>query len=291
MLIQLDWLSFTLPLPIDGMANDDIAAVAAARHLSEFLGEHYRFISGAGDLEEQSGRRPFSRSYRSNSGNVSIYLNHKMSHFLVEFSGRGTKIIMQHEDAKSFLETVKSRVTRIDVACDIETSVNPLEFADKRKQGRFKTHSEIVSDTGTTYYVGSKESNRYARVYRYNDPHPRASLLRVEHVFRAEDAKKTLDYILANGLESAAAQCALMYKWEHEAWDITPATEREMTAYRPDRENANTIFWVHGTVAPLLARLIREGSLDLDEFTSTVWGLAYGFKDSQYIDESTGEVI
>lgn len=291
MLIQLDWVSFSLPLPFAAMSDDEAAAHYAREELEYFLGDTYHLLEGWGALEQGSGRRPFSTSFRSAGGEVSIYLNHKLTHFLVELSGTGTKGVMQSEQGRDFLRIVGNRVTRIDIACDIHCETNPLAFTDERGQGRFKTHSEIVSETGQTYYVGSKKSNRYARVYRYNKPHPRHELLRVEHVFRDNDAKETMKYFLENGEEKTAQQCALMYQWQHKAWDISPATEKEMTAYRPDRENANTLFWVHKTVAPLLARLTKEGSLNLEEFFNNVWALSVGFPETKPIDTATGELL
>jgi hypothetical protein len=114
--------------------------------------------------------------------------------------------------------------------------------------------------------VGARKSNRYAKVYRYNEPHPRHHLLRAEHTFKSEDAKGAAEYILTNGYEAMAQQCGFIWGWKHPNWDLAPATEKELEAHRAERDKSKTVFWVYDTVGPLLARLANEGSLDLQKF-------------------------
>lgn len=291
MLTHLDWVSFSLALTDPTRTNDEQAAHNAQKEIELFLGDSYPVMGEWGSLIEGKGRKPFSTSYHTEGGELAVYLNHKLSHFVVEFSGTACKRINESEWGAKLLETIRPRVTRIDIACDIETDVNPLDFADARGEGRFKAHGETVSETGTTYYVGSKKSDRYARVYRYNKPHPRHHLLRVEHVFRDDNAKLMLEYYLGHGANAAASQCALMYKWQHEAWSITPASQKELVASRPDRQNANTLYWVYDTIAPLLARLTREGSLDLNEYFNVVLRQARGLDNSFAVDVESGELL
>lgn len=291
MRVKLDWLSFSLPFPESTLFNDDQAAVVAADTLASFVGDHYQFMVGEGGMKQESGRRPFSTSYRNPDNSVSVYLNYKLTHFLVELSGKACERMFGDGGGKELLSLLGDRVTRIDIACDILCETDPLDFADARGEGRFKSHSEMVSETGTTYYVGSKKSDRYARVYRYSMPHPRAHLLRVEHVFRDVEAKQAISYYIDNGEEKMAQQCQLMYKWKHPSWEISPASEKELTTIRPDREKANTMFWVYDTVAPLLARLAKEESLSLEDYFNYVWRLSTGLSEKDALDPSTGEML
>lgn len=291
MYIKLDWLSFSLPFPASALFNDDQAAIVAGDALMDFLGEHYEGMVGEGGFQQGNGRRPFSTSYRTKDNSVAVYLNHKLTHFLVELSGKACERMFSDGNGQGFLNTVRERVTRIDIACDILCETNPLDFADARGEARFKSHSEIVSEIGTTYYVGSKKSDRYARVYRYSAPHPRSHLLRVEHVFRDDNARETLSYYLERGAEMTAQQCQLMYKWEHPSWEIGHASEKEIYTIRPDRENANTVYWAYDTIAPMLARLVREGSIELESYFNHVWRLSTGNPDTDVIDLEGGELL
>jgi Uri superfamily endonuclease len=162
------------------------------------------------------------------------------------------------------LEAVAPHLTRLDIACDILTETRPLDFVTKRNPGRFKSHSEVFSESGETCYVGSKQSNRYARVYRYNAPHERAHLLRVEYVIRAEDAVLTANALLQSGQDAVAKSLGRQYGWYHEDWNVEDTSDARLVAYRPDRREGKTLYWLNDTIAPLLVRLAREGIIDPD---------------------------
>lgn len=115
-------------------------------------------------------------------------------------------------------------VTRLDIAVDMETDTDPRDFVEQRSNKRQKSVETAVSSTGTTCYIGSRKSDRYARVYRYNDPHPRADLLRCEMVFRGKHADIAARQWLAVGDEELAARAGNIYGWEHP--DFAPKARR-----------------------------------------------------------------
>lgn len=264
--ISLDWLSLSFFQDENHYETDKEAITAAYHKLIDNLDD------GAGAFftrlrwEQQHGRKPYSVSIRTPDQGIAFFANAKLPHALVEFSGKGCHKLLQSEHQEAILNLACERATRIDIACDIECDIDPRDFCAKRVQGRFKSGSEIVSESGVTVYVGSKTSNRYARVYRYAPPHPRSHLLRVEHVFKGEDAKTTLSLFGWSGGEAVAAECARMFGWEHEAWDVAPVTDSELKADRPERGEAKTIYWLYETVAPVLARLHKEGKLPIGQF-------------------------
>lgn len=144
----------------------------------------------------------------------------QFGNFLYELSGRGCDTFDTPHERFFALSYLGPHLTRLDIAIDIECDVSPIEFADARTHNRFRSKWTIESDEGQSVYVGSPKSDRYAVVYRYEEPHPRSHLLRIEHRFRRELAKET-----------AAAYCdehadefgfvtsvGLSWGWEHEAW-------------------------------------------------------------------------
>lgn len=269
--VKLDWVSFTFAWDNSECQNDSDAKYVVDSTLLDLVGEGaYDLLIPPGEgWVTMKGRKPYSAS-RYYSG-VRMFFNHKLNHALVEISGDGCSRIFTHHAGSYLLQSVRERVTRIDIAADIETDVLPSEFVSHREPGRFKSFSHVVSDTGETCYIGSMSSNRYARVYRYNEPHPRAGLLRAEHVFRQEDARKALDYGFASGLDKLVEQVALVYGWTHPAWDIAPAKERELTAHREERTDAGTVYWLYNTVNPSIARLVKDDKLDLKDFLSDLY--------------------
>lgn len=263
---KIDWLSFTFKVDNTGCENDKLMAQRAWDALEYELGSLLHLFSGGGEFKPEKGRKPYSISYRTQDGGIAVFFNHKLDHMLVEISGKGCERVFSNEQGQSLLRIVGKRTTRIDIACDMVCETNPLDFVKSRSEGRFKSHSEFVSESGTTAYVGSKSSNRYARVYRYNQPHPRAHLLRAEHVFRGDDAKIVVTQVLNVGLHAISAWCGELFGWLHPSWEIKEASELEIKAHRPERGDAKTVFWLYETVAPVIIRLHKEGILDFADF-------------------------
>lgn len=266
MQIGIDWLSFTGKVNvIEGQTERE-----TFDNIITYLDELNPVILNVMNIESGwkfgSGRKPYKVSWQRSDYGMSIYLHPRLPHFLVEITGKGCRTLAEHKDAVEFLEAVAPRLTRLDLACDMLTDTRPLDFVAQREKTRFQSHSEVVSESGETCYVGSKQSNRYARCYRYNEGHERSHLLRVEYVVKAEDARLTAQAILDTDLYSVAAALGGQYGWMHEDWQVNPPTELELRAFREERREGKTLFWLGDTVAPLLLRLHREGTFDVEQW-------------------------
>jgi hypothetical protein len=266
--VKIDWLSFTVKREVQ---DDDNEGIALQQVFASVLELHDSFFDAVGTLEGwqwRNGRKPYSASFARPDGGVAIYVHPRLPHALIEVSGKGCETLSAYPGAADLLEGISGRLTRLDLACDMLTDTRPLEFVEQRDQGRFKAHSEIVSESGETCYIGSRTSNRYARVYRYNEPHERAHLLRCEFVVKAEDARNTALAILNDGHYDVAAALGIQFGWNHPAWDVSPVNEVELKAWRPERREGKTLFWLADTIAPLLVRLHNDGTLDVREWLS-----------------------
>lgn len=162
-------------------------------------------------------------------------------------------------DVVQHLQDYGKRFTRFDVAVDIETDTTPAAFAAVRSS-RFETLGAFDSATGQTRYVGSQASSRFARVYRYNEPHERAHLLRIEMVFKKPDADQAVIDFLTMGPAAFAAAAGNIYQWGHEDWDMT-STER-IKSWRPEKGRASTLRWLRTQVIPALDDLYSTEVLD-----------------------------
>jgi hypothetical protein len=263
LITKIDWLSFTLPIG-DG---EEIAAHRMVENIAttvyDFSPVVFAGIFGDYKYEKRKGRAPYSTGYARSDAGCYIFCHPVLPHFLIELTGQGCSTLSHNCDPLEFLRAVQPRLTRIDVASDMLCDTNPLEFAALRDQGRFKSHSEFVSETGTTAYVGSRTSNRYARVYRYNHPHERAHLLRAEHVLKAEDAKASAQSILDNGLASVTVALGSAFGWTHASWTPQDVKAAEIAVWRPERHAGKTLFWLNSAVAPALIRLAKETGFDV----------------------------
>lgn len=160
--------------------------------------------------------------------------------------------------------------TRIDVAVDIETDVDPFEFVAKREGRRFRASGQLLSDSGATAYIGGRTSERMARVYRYAPPHPRSHLLRVESEYKRDAAKMLAGLVGNHFLMEVAAKAHEVFGWQHPVWTALPQTIG-YTPYRHlNKENAKTLQWLYGTVISSLVRLDKNKAIDLEDWLKTL---------------------
>jgi len=256
---QIDWLSFTVAIHA-GIENPDGYAVAVENGLHDLFGSHIVKQIFAGNWKERkSGRAPYSESYDVAKTGIVVFCNPKIGNVLVEMSGRACEYVREVGLQSAVLEMAQLRLTRLDLAVDIETDTMPTEFAKKGQYATTKTYSALSSQSGETVYLGSVNSERYTRVYRYKKPHPRAGLLRVEFVFRRKVARAIAQEILVQGEMAIAAAYGVRENFHHACWLPTDTADSFTTFSRPEHGTTSTVFWLVKSVAPAFRRLVREG--------------------------------
>lgn len=265
MLTKIDWLSFTG----SRIPREDETEQSAMYDVSQiiFSEDAVKRVIGIPvvDMFKFKGRPPYSVGMRDEHKGRFVFFHPRLSHFLCELSGRGCDDAMSGNRFWDMLPVVRDRVTRIDVACDMLTDVTPQEFLAACDTKRFRSTSVTISETGVTCTVGSPSSNRHLRVYRYNAPHPRHVFLRAEFTLHRHDARIIVDAILAHTLTKTAAALGETFGLKHPAWDLEPS-EFELAAYRPERREAKTLYWLNDTVAPVLVRLHGDGTIDAEHW-------------------------
>lgn len=258
---HIDWLTFT-GTPIYSTDNAEDYTVAIRTGLIAELGLNLfeTIMPGLPDVRERS-RAPYADAWEWKEREITLFASPSLTHFTVEISGRGCEILIENEMMNKLLTSVQSRVTRIDVACDIETNTTPTNFVSLVKHDRMRASGFMKSESGETFYVGSQKSERYARVYRYNHPHPRAHLLRIEHVFRRDYAKVVATSICESGIESVAAASGEAFGWQHTDWKPNDNSLADISIVSPERNGGKTIFWLVNSVAPSFKRLCENGTI------------------------------
>lgn len=205
-------------------------------------------------------RAPYSYARRSDDCTRTLYVHPLSTHFTLEISGQhcqlmGTRVF-------PFMEAFAAFLSRLDIATDMQTDVTPLEFDSQCDPERISTRSRMESQTGQTVYIGSRSSERFCRVYRYNAPHPRAHLLRAEFQLKGEYAK-TAGMLIGSGVvpEQLAADLGNEFGFHHPVWK--PDSQPVSVKVKSHAQSGHTVYWLNTTVAPLLKRLQREGKLDI----------------------------
>jgi len=205
-------------------------------------------------------RAPYSYARRTDDCTRTLYVHPLSTHFTLEISGGHCQ--RMNGLMPSMLHAYAGHFSRIDLAVDMESAVTPIEFEEACKGGQALTSARMTSRTGQTVYIGSRTSERFARVYRYNPPHPRAHLLRAEFQLKGAYANKLAEHI-AEGetLESYAAGLGKHFGFTHECWK--PSDKAQVLRVQSHAQTGQTVAWLTSTVAPLLKRLDREGKLDV----------------------------
>lgn len=258
---HIDWLTFTM-----GMVYVDERADAYADAISygfeDMFGKTLLASAFGGSWEKQErSRAPYTDAWVMPKRGITLFASPNLTHCCVEISGQGCEMLIDMDLMQNVLQACAERVTRIDIACDIETSVMPSEFVKQVSHERMRTSGQVISDTGETCYVGSQKSERYARVYRYNAPHPRSHLLRVEHVFRKDYAKKISSVLLNSTLESIAASAGLAFGWAHDIWKTDNVSNDDISVVHERGTTGKTVFWLIHSCASAFKRLCDDGTI------------------------------
>jgi len=263
----IDWLSFTVGGGgVSGEDNDACWADAWAQ-IRKHLGGHADLLVQGQDFAWANGRAPYLFCKRRTDGGVSIFFDRRRAEVLVEMSGIGCGSAREVGGLETLALAVSFSTTRVDLTVDILTDVSPQDFVNAGFSKRFKSGGRQFSESGETVYVGSWKSNRFARVYRYNAPHPRSQFLRVEHVFRDESATAAIGFMASSNLQGCLSACGQVFGWLHPVWSPDEIFEDDrLTSGRDPKANRDTVFWAYRSVIPALARLLVERRLDWLDF-------------------------
>jgi len=267
---HIDWLSFTIPMVYDTDEGENYARAIHAGFLYLFAGDLVANVFGGAWATGERSRAPYTDTWVDAESGISLYASPNLKHATIEISGSGCERLIASGEMEQVLSGCRERITRIDIACDIETEVSPVEFVAVTSHDRMRSSGVITSDTGQTCYVGSKQSERFARVYRYNPPHPRSHLLRAEHVFRREHAKQVAKNIVELGLPNITYAVGAIFGWSHPIWNVGSIVEVDLSITSPEKNAGKTVSWLVRSVAPAIQRLIADGTIrDPEQFFKT----------------------
>lgn len=259
----VDFISFTVPIVL-GTVKDQKAfgrnVFSRVNYATDFVFDQ---TFGDDEFTMSQGRAGYTFSWLNADKTVQIYFGTKAKEILCEIKGRGCERLRSGGRIEKLIIMVQDDVTRIDLATDFETDLRPKKFVGAGYSGRFRAKSEMTSAQGETCYVGSWKSDRFARVYRYNDPHPRSHLLRIEHVFRRQCAKEVARDIGNYGILEMQKRAGKTYEWKHELWKEDMMTEEKIPGYYPEnKKTASTVRWLIKQCAPAFKRLVDEGVIE-----------------------------
>lgn len=269
MLSSIDFYAFTVP--VDRIWEDH-----SYRENADFAAGllEAKFFPGM-DMFEWPGQ------WKSEKGRGFYFwrLRHVLTDLCISFGGINRDIFIecagvacQRLDSAGLLEALihqsYERATRIDFAIDIFTDIDPLVFVAEREPGRFRNAGQLISDSGTTAYIGGRTSERMARVYRYAEPHPRSAYLRVEAEYKRDAAKMAAKLLLTHPMHEVAVYVHEPFGWLHAVWKPETIDISAVPLKATSKDKARTVQWLYGTVISSLARMEKLGAIDIEDWLS-----------------------
>jgi len=249
MRVSIDWLSVSY-------ADSPYLGKVSRLGLTEFI----HGLTGLNDTWHISGgRRPFNTAYKGFDSLAMIYGYTSYNGVLLELSGRAMDRIEASSPALVDTWLAMSKITRIDIALDLEERIAPAILC---KDITARTLGKLQSSTGETYYVGSQKSDKFARIYLYNEPHERANSTRIEFVYRRDYAIE-IARLLASGAGAKVVgnikrelqeKGLLMTNHWHEISEDKISMNGENS-----RSDARTLLWLKKQVSPSIERLLANG--------------------------------
>lgn len=269
--IHIDWLSWTVPEEPSVLSYADLYDIAKGQ-LRRISHEVAQSIYNGLGFKPCNSRAPYRFAMVRDDHAVSIYGGSHTGTILFELAGRGCEIIREEKVARSFIASLSERVTRMDIACDVSTGTSPTDFFRARTHQAFRSVSFMRSDTGETCYAGSAKSDRFCRVYRYSEPHPRSHLLRIEFVHRRKLAKAlATSLVQSNSFAEVVAKLGNSWGWGHKDWQPGVKTDEKARVPIVSKTDENTLWWLYHQVAPAMRRLMSEGALEISEFVAYLY--------------------
>lgn len=258
---HIDWLTFTFtPNYSEGVDEGYHSALSSG--LNDLFGVQLTSQAFGGNWGLKAhGRAPYTDAWQLGDSGITLFASPNLTHACVELSGAGCEHLINLGALNEVLTKCCERVTRIDIATDIETLTTPIEFTTKLNHERMRSCGYQKSESGETCYIGSQKSDRYARVYRYNAPHPRSHLLRIEHVFRRQYAKSVALACVNANVESIETAAGRIFGWNHLLWKPSDVEYVDISITSAERKANGTIFWLIKSCAPAFKRLCADGTI------------------------------
>jgi len=264
LMAKLDWFAFTFPITLLGENDNENTLEHIFGALALHAGKAFAEIHNGHLWEWQSGRGFYTHSIRHPKLLTCINWSAGNPFAQCELSGQAVDMVLSSHSCSDLAVAANNRCTRMDIAIDIETDIRPEEFALQRNENRILASDNKKSATGETFYVGSRSSERMARVYRYYPPHPRAHLLRIEVELKGDAAKMVCAEMITGAFRELSARVNLPFGWMHPIWNTGNLMLSKIPARKYDNEGAGTLRWLSLTVAPALKSAHQSGLIDLE---------------------------
>lgn len=262
MFAKIDYITYTVPCA-DYFEIGDLDDIQRAINIaSDFSGEWWQPIAERHGWEIYKAKGFYhTRAFHADS-KISVSFGNVNRHVYVEIGGQACDYVRTHGSIENLLSKIGTRASRIDFAVDMQCEESVKDFIVNRQGQSFKAGGDIFSEDGETSYVGSWKGERFARVYRYHEPHPRSKLLRAEVVLRGVYAKQAVQLVLTEGEIATALIAHKPFGWSSPNWQPEQVSESVIQSQRSDKQDAGTVRWLFGDVVSAIVKNHNNGLID-----------------------------
>jgi DNA relaxase NicK len=242
--VTMDWLSFTL----HGQSKE-IEHVLA-------------YINPSGIMEAIAPRFGYDRASKTNEGSI-IYTSVSNSRMGVHVIVPGSALSQMRESGTGGLALLqkvvnaKGKITRLDLAKDAQDEKFELmQFAQTVEAGMFsgtaqKASSVRSSDGGLTVYIGSRQSERFIRVYDKGvESGQLGDWVRLEMETKGEVSNIIARALAAGTVDLNSVICSgvmRMCKTDLECWIKILASDADWAAPKVEK-HSDTEAWINRQV-------------------------------------------
>jgi len=241
LLAKIDWYSFTVPTvtPLSSTGQETYDVINQI--LAALFGASIDPLEPVGAWTLSPAKGFYSWRAVHVGSRLTVSWGEVNSHVFIELSGQACTWAKEAAVFERMVKMTADRASRVDAAIDIVTAMTPEQFVFAGHAERFSDSlGNIKSKTGETFYVGSRKSDRCARVYRYAEPHPRSRLLRVEAEYKGAAARILAQVLSESGETEAVRRAHECFEWS--STELDPAflqSVRFLDELRINRDTGN----------------------------------------------------
>lgn len=249
----IDWLSFTLH-PEKGDKSDVLILLA-----------------GSGIMEPEHPRFGYDRAARAESGAIILSRSSGIGDVHAIISGSALLALNKSgTDARKLLEMVVqsgAKITRLDLAKDAkDEAFGIVNFEKIASSGRFegsahKASATRSSDGGCTVYIGSRQSEKFLRVYDKGvESKQGGDWIRAEIELKGDTSNLIAKAIVDQNLAVNDVFCELarrMCNMQHEGWQNLLKAEGVFSAPKIEKQSDRE-KWIETQVADAVLKHLEE---------------------------------
>lgn len=258
--LTVDWLTVTFPYPT-----------------GDFF--PHTFAPEDGRPKEQNSARPYIFAVRVGDATIHWHPDHPEFRVMVRLDGQALANMrlrgVTDKQLFDWIDKGEGKVTRLDLALDLfDTGGHPLDMYHAFKCNQVATTTKSVTifskegvddDKGSTVYFGSRQSDRFTRVYdKGKEQHTDLDWIRIEMELKGARALAAYDDWKREGTEKTTMSYlrdAIEWsdvEWFERAWGDDYETFALESIGRPETNHER---WVREVCIPAIAEAAKSGQL------------------------------